>query len=899
MRELRAPPAAEELELKFVRNESKASDPGFDGAPSAKILAAKVVELERQLQKSTENARALEQALRLAKGVSESGTKVLERRLKAMEKGQDRLAAELAELREARQRSLEGRLSDVIWHRLGLAYKVRRELRPRSYHFELEPKGHAKRDRQGGDGAWISMGRDPQFLLRAPKLPYGWVQLSLELEGPEHASTPVLHLDRGQGFNQTDVILLPEPVDGRIEATIRLPEGLRALRLDPFEGAGKFTMRDLRMTELALANAPGELFVPWVKKIVREPQRIPAVAKRTFRLLRQGGFRAVQDYMSERASRLDQNQSYARWCRLHDTLTDADRKRIAAQVEAMAYRPTVSVIVPTWNSPERYLRLAIDSVRSQLYPDWELCIADDASPEPHVRRVLEEYATLDSRIKFVVREKNGHISEASNSALQMATGEFVAFLDHDDELTEHALYMMAERLNAHPDADILYSDEDKIDEEGRRFDPAFKPEWNPELIKSQNYICHLAVYRAALVREVDGLRKGYEGSQDHDLVLRCSARSSREKIHHIPHILYRWRSIPGSTASSLGEKPYTQVAGEKAVRDALKSARVLAEVDSAQVGGTYRVRYELPEKPPKVSIIIPTRDGYSLMKMCIESIRSKTEYPDYEILIVDNQSSDAQALDYFAELERKGIARVLRYNDVFNYSAINNFAAKHAEGEILCLLNNDIEVISPDWLKELASRASLDGVGAVGAKLYYPNDTIQHAGVATGVWGIAGHVFKGRGRNDPGYLGRLMVAYNVTAVTGACLMVKRSVYEEVGGLNDKELKVAFNDIDFCLKLSEAGYFNVWTPFAELYHHESVSRGTEDTPAKKARFQKEIDYMKRRWGQVLVNDPFYSLNLTLESDQYELAWPPRAQRPWEPPSKKSTSKKQSRLKGDRS
>lgn len=883
MRELPVPAAAKELTLKYVHHETETLANVTNGR-SADALAAKVRELEKSLRKANELAETLREQL------ARKDSKKSERRLQQIEKGQQRLVAELAQLREAQERSLEGRISDLVWHRLGLAYRVRRELRPRTYLFDVEPKWHVKPDKQKGEGAWVSVGADPQFVLRSRergKFPYGWVQLKIDLEGPLHSAFPCLHLDVGRGFNQYDVVPLPDPIGGRISAVVQLPEHVRGIRLDPFEGAGKFRLENVEMTELALANAPRELFLPWAKKMVHEADRLPAVAARTWRLLRKGGVGAVRNYMAERAAKLDLRKSYSHWSRAHDIITEEDRVQIRARIDRFKLRPTISIVVPTWNTPERYLRLAIDSVRSQLYPHWELCIADDASPQPHVRKVLEEYAAKDERIKFMVREKNGHISESSNSALELATGEFVAFLDHDDELTEHALYMMVEELNAHPNLDIVYSDEDKIDEEGRKFDPHFKPDFNPELLRSQNYICHLAMYRASLVREVGGLRKGYEGSQDHDLVLRCAAKSSREKIRHIPHVLYRWRSIPGSTAANMGEKPYTQVAGEKAVRDAMATAKVAATVESGVLGGTYRVKYALPEKPEKVSIIIPTRDGYQLMKMCIESIQSRTDYPDYEILIVDNQSTDPESLEYFSELERTGVARVLRYNHPFNYSAINNFAAREAKGTLLCLLNNDIEVISPDWLTELASRAGQDGVGAVGAKLFYPNDTIQHAGVVTGMWGIAGHVFKCAGRTNPGYMGRLMVAYNVTAVTGACLVVKKSIFEEVGGLNDQELKVAFNDIDFCLKLSEAGYLNVWTPFAELYHHESVSRGAEDTPAKKARFQKEIDYMKKRWGKVLRRDPFYNPNLTLESDQYELAWPPRATRPWD--KKKSVKK----------
>ncbi|GAB2492553.1 hypothetical protein GCM10027084_01410 [Pseudoxanthomonas sangjuensis] len=535
--------------------------------------------------------------------------------------------------------------------------------------------------------------------------------------------------------------------------------------------------------------------------------------------------------------------------------------------------PMISVLVPAYQTPERWLRRCIDSVLAQVYPKWQLCLADDASPDPGVMRVLREYAARDSRINVMRRERNGHISEASNSALELARGEYVALLDHDDELRPHALLEMAEAIAATSDVGLLYSDEDKIDGDGRRFDPYFKPDWDPDLLRSQNYICHLTVIRTDLVRAVGGFRKGFEGSQDHDLILRCTERLLPSQIVHIPKVLYHWRAIPGSTALSRDAKDYAASAGVRAVAEQLSRCATGALAEELS-HGHYRVRWPLPESLPKVSLVIPTRDKANLLRQCIDSILQRSTYNNFEILIVDNGSSEPDAIDYLASLKGERRIRVLRYDKPFNYSAINNWAVSQCDGEVIGLVNNDIEVITPDWLEEMVSHAVRTDVGAVGAMLYYPGDTIQHAGVVLGIHGVAAHVYGGLPRGYPGHGGRARVAQGLSAVTGACLLVLRDRYELVGGL-DERLAVAFNDIDFCLRLRQAGFRNVWTPFAELYHHESASRGAEDTEEKRQRFSGEIEFMCRRWGTSLQADPAYNVNLSLDSRNFELSVPPRS------------------------
>lgn len=565
---------------------------------------------------------------------------------------------------------------------------------------------------------------------------------------------------------------------------------------------------------------------------------------------------------------------YPGWIREFDVLTETVRAAMAAQAQSFANKPLISIVMPVYNPNPAWLQEAIESVCSQGYPHWELCIADDASPDPAIRPLLEHYAQMDKRIKVVFRDQNGHISAASNSALALAQGDWIALLDHDDVLADHALFWVLDAINRHPACRLIYSDEDKIDEVGTRSDPYFKCNWNQDLFYSQNMFSHLGVYSADLVREVGGFRTGLEGSQDYDLALRCIERIAPEQIHHIAKVLYHWRIHADSTAHSSEAKPYAMIAGEKALNEHFERQGVAAKAES--VGHGYRVRHGLPEALPLVSLIIPTRNDLKLIRQCVESILKKTTYSNYEILIVDNGSDDAATLRYLKGLASDSGIRVVRDDRPFNYSALNNAAVKLARGEIVGLINNDIEVISPGWLSEMVSHALRPEVGAVGARLWYADDTLQHAGVILGLEGFAGHVHRYLPRGNVGYCGRAALTQSFSAVTGACLVVKKSIYEAVGGLNEIDLQVACNDIDFCLRVRQAGYRNIWTPFAELYHHESSSRGFDDTPEKLARAAKETAYMWQRWGDILQNDPAYSPNLTLYNADFGLAWPPRTE-----------------------
>ena len=565
--------------------------------------------------------------------------------------------------------------------------------------------------------------------------------------------------------------------------------------------------------------------------------------------------------------------SYTHWIAQFDTPDAQTLEELGKHSLGWPVRPLISVLMPVYNTPEKWLRKAVNSVRAQTYTNWELCIANDASPAPHIRALLDELAAAEPRLRVVHLEQNGHICKATNAALELATGELCALFDHDDELAPHALQCLVSEFLLHPEVELVYSDEDKIDEQGARFNPHFKPDWNPELLTSQNYLCHLAGLRTATLRRLGGLRPGLEGSQDWDLFLRLSEQLKATQVRHIPRVLYHWRAIEGSTALRVSEKDYIGDSSQRALTEHFERLGVKATIERT-VGGHWHVRWPLPAQPPLVSIIVPTRNGAALVKQCIHSLNTRTHYAPFEILLVDNHSDDPEALEYFEQLAAAKGVRVLRYEEPFNYSALNNFAAKQARGDVLCLLNNDIEALAPDWLGEMVAQALRPEIGAVGARLYYPDTKIQHAGVITGLGGVAGHAFKHFGRNEPGVHYRPHLTQNLSAITAACLVIRREVFEAVGGLNEAELSIAFNDVDFCLRVQAHGYRNVYAPAAELFHHESASRGAEDSPEKIQRFQSEILSIKRIWGETLLSDPAYNPNYSLDSEDFALAYPPR-------------------------
>jgi GT2 family glycosyltransferase len=571
-------------------------------------------------------------------------------------------------------------------------------------------------------------------------------------------------------------------------------------------------------------------------------------------------------------------RSYAAWVRKYDTLGDREGADYRELTEALVNPPLISVLMPVYEPKIEWLREAVESVREQIYPNWQLCIADDATACHEVREYLVGLAKEDPRIKVCFREERGGIARTTNAALGMATGDWVAFLDHDDLLSFTALSEIASSLKGDRNLKLIYSDEDKITQRGSRFAPYFKPDWSPDLLLSQNYICHLVAVRSDLVRELGGIREGFDGAQDWDFLLRVTERCLSEEIHHIPKVLYHWRVHRGSTARSVKSKLGVMDASVHALKETCyrRSIKVLG-IERMKRGGHFKIKRALTNPLPLVSVIIPVRNKPELLEKCLHGLRKKTDYSNLEILVVDNDSDDPRMSEIYS---REGEAiRVLRHPGPFNYSEINNRAVSEAKGNVILLLNNDVEPLSPEWLSEMISHAIRPEIGAVGAMLLYPNGRVQHAGVTLGiagpmrVGGVAGHSGK-RMHPEATVMGNLLrVTRNVSAVTGACLAIRREVYQQVGGFDEHGLPIAFNDVDFCIRVMKAGYLNLWTPHARLTHHESLSRGVEDTPEKKARFQREVAVMRERWGELLDNDPYYNPNLTLVLEDWSLSFPP--------------------------
>lgn len=532
------------------------------------------------------------------------------------------------------------------------------------------------------------------------------------------------------------------------------------------------------------------------------------------------------------------------------------------------YSPKISIVIPLYKTPVNYLDELVSSIRRQTYSNWEICFSDGSGENSPLTDILKKYQDRDDRIKTVYTGRQMQISENTNCALDIADGDYIMFTDHDDIITRDALFEFVKIINENENVDIIYSDEDKVTMDGRQFfEPHFKPDYNLDLLNSTNYFCHLVAVKADIARQAGLLNHEFDGAQDYDFVLRCTEIS--KDIYHIPKILYHWRAHKDSTAKDPESKSYAFEAGMRAVAAHYERIGVKAEVLRTQCPGIYRTKY-IMDSQPLVSIIIPNKDHIDDLEKCINSIEQKSKYPNIEYIIIENNSTAQETFKYYEELKEKNSrVKVITWNDEFNYSAINNFGERAAVGEYLLFLNNDTEIINEDCIEELLSFCMRDEVGAVGARLFYPDNTIQHAGVVMKLGGVAGHISSGQPGGILGYFARVICAQDFSAVTAACLMTKRSVFEEVLGFNE-ELKVAFNDVDFCLKIGKLGKLVVYNPNATLYHYESKSRGAEDTKEKKERFDRETEYMYKSWSDILINgDPNYNPNLTLKKGDYSL------------------------------
>ncbi|MFR5947164.1 MAG: glycosyltransferase family 2 protein [Clostridium sp.] len=530
------------------------------------------------------------------------------------------------------------------------------------------------------------------------------------------------------------------------------------------------------------------------------------------------------------------------------------------------YNPKISILIPTYNTKTEFLSKVINSILNQTYSNWELCIADGASTSKETLDMLEDYSKKDDRIKVKYLSKNYMISGNTNEAIKMVTGDFIGLLDHDDLITEDALYEYVKVLNSDRNVEFIYCDEDKIDEtEAEYFDPHFKPDFSPDTLRSCNYICHFSVFSKELLKKVGYFNSEFDGSQDYDMILRLTEKA--KKVAHIPKVLYHWRVHSGSTAGGMDAKSYAIEAGRRAIEAHIKRIGEKGKVIHGRFNGCYKVEFDILNHD-KISIIIPNKDEVNTLKTCINSILNKTTYDNYEIVIVENNSVTDEIFKYYDEISKNSKIKVVKWEKEFNYSAINNFGVKQSNGKYLVFLNNDVEILTENWLQELLMHAQRKETAAVGGKLYYKDDTIQHFGILLGIGGTAEHLGKGLGRYDGGHMGRLFMKIDVSAVTGACLMVKRELFDLVNGFNE-ELAVAYNDVDLCMKFREKGYLNMVTPYAELYHYESKTRGLDNNEEKMERLYKEMKIFSNKWGENLV-DPYYNINFSSKQGNFKLA-----------------------------
>jgi GT2 family glycosyltransferase len=611
-----------------------------------------------------------------------------------------------------------------------------------------------------------------------------------------------------------------------------------------------------------IAPARGQVAELWFQvNHVWRTRGFRALVRETWRYLREGPKAPPMavDRDGQTAPEAEEN-SYLQWVERNEP----NAAQLARQRQHRFPRqPLISILVPVYRPPLPFLQAMLESVLAQTYSHWELCLADGNSRNPEVRRLLEELAAREARLRVRFLEENRGIAGNSAAALALAGGDYVALLDHDDMVAPFALFEVVRALNAHPEADFLYSDEDQL-HNGQRCNPHFKPDWSPDTLESHNYICHLLVLRRDLLESAGGFRDGFEGSQDYDLVLRASERA--KQIVHIPKVLYHWRIHPQSFSNAQTRSRALE-AGRRAIESHLERVGARATVTLGPVDGTYQVVRALPRQP-LVSILIPSHDQHQLLSRCLDSVARST-YRSYEVVLVENNSTEPETFAYYERLAERPEVRLLTWERPFNYAAVNNWGASQARGEVLLLLNNDTEVRNADWLERMLEHALRPEVGAVGAKLFYPDGSLQHGGVILGIGGVAGHAHKTWTGDAAGYFHRLAIAQNLSAVTAACLMLRREVFEEVGGLDERYI-LAFNDVDICVRIRQKGYRIVWTPFAELTHHETKTRGPEDTPEKQARFACEVHTFQETWRDLLrTGDPFYSPNLTLLHEDFSL------------------------------
>lgn len=714
-------------------------------------------------------------------------------------------------------------------------------------------------------GEFKSIGNTPTFTMDlAGSVKPGWYYLEAALARNNGSRVASIVVDLGCHKQN---LLIPSNLRGSIREVIFLPDGVKQLMWIPTAAPGFFSQSPLQFHQISriesiFRRAYRVIYDLWRFRHIPPAGRAGLVWTSLLNNLQAG----YENSAKLRIQRLSGND-YAAFIARYDTLTVSDIRRIFCQIRALARQPLFSIIMPLHELIADQLNASLVSIAEQLYGHWELIIACSPRVSDSALEVLRTKARNDPRIKIVYLEPGDspaiETADLLNCALVEAQGEWLVRINPYDYLPKHALFHLVIESISFPDALFIYGDDDDIGLDKRRAAPRFKPDWNPDLLTSHDYIGNPAAYLRTRLVELGGYANGFEGAEGYELALRYLKALPDRRIRHVSKVLYHRHT-------QLSHVPNTQLlhdAGRSVLERYFLGSAITVENGSAPT--LYRVKHPLPSPLPLVSVIVPTRDKVDLLRACVQSVQLKTNYPSWELLIVDNGSIEPETHAYFEAVKNDSRIRVLRYDGPFNYSAINNYAVTQAQGEILALLNNDIEVISDDWLSEMVSHASRPGIGAVGAKLLYPDGTVQHAGVVLGIGGVAGHVHRFLAKDAPGYCHRAVLTQNFSAVTGACLVVRKRLYQELNGLNEEHLHVAFNDIDFCLKLVMAGYKNVFTPFALLYHHESISRGPDDTPEKKAIFTREVNYMKDSWQSRLKTDFAYNQNLSIDVEDFSL------------------------------
>ncbi|SFK29997.1 glycosyltransferase family 2 protein [Methylorubrum salsuginis] len=719
----------------------------------------------------------------------------------------------------------------------------------------IEPKGQLEPE---GEGLWRSTGADPQFRLTRPgggrlfrfRLTGGWVRLRLDLEPVGTTKlVPLLYVDDGSGFREDAALRLEWREDGGVDDLIRLPRRVRGLRLDPLAASGRFRLSRASLEPLSGPRAAFEIARRLLRPLPDHERRpaalIPNLARLALSRPPAALWRAFWDSARPRRAAA----SYAAWIERVERPALPSPEAMREAIEGFAIRPRISIVMPVYNTPAPYLAAALASIRAQSYPDWELCLCDDASTAPHIAPMLARLAAEEPRVRLHTREKNGGIVAASNDALALATGDWLTLIDHDDTIPPHALFALVAALNDAPETDFVYSDEDKITVDGERYEPFFKPDWSPETLEACMYTAHLALYRMDIVARIGGFRAECEGAQDYDFVLRYTEHARH--VRHVPQVLYHWRAIPGSTAQAMDNKGYVVAAAVRALEDRARRTGGLDVVRPTAFAGSFHLRRVLKERP-LVSIVIPTagRDSVvrgktvDLLAACLASIRDTSTYESIEIVAVDNGDLRPGTK---AALARHGARAVTWDRPEFNVAAKMNLGARHATGTVLVFLNDDVEVITPDWIEAMLALLLIPGVGAVGAKLLFETGELQHVGVSV-IDATPDHPRRTYPREDPGHFFSTAGNRNYLAVTGACVMVRRADFEAVGGF-DERFAVNYNDVDLCLRLYERGLRSVYCAEAQLYHYESRNRARTVDPAEHAAF-------RARWAKKLPRDPYY-------------------------------------------